>query len=360
MSHTQVAGARDGGTQVNAVSVEELFRLYARSGFLYPEKLRKLAPYIDLIRENWRRALRGGERVLMAFTHNDERGSGMSSISTWRSAKRGWVSQHLVSDSANPLSTRAVLLSAQRTKIERGDDDSQQNWFRPENRFPARVFGSVSASLGETRASLRSYSLFTTGGDSTTRSGVPAARIVKYDASHASALLWLASSGESPLFARAEELAEDPEFECVGEIYSSLGLRRGRSIWLAYEPNRIDPVAAVLAYRGPLGMNFSFLENRCHLLLDPSATTLGATNAALALLERARAAYADFEANEIPVVAPATCSAALSRAGLDFVRNYDQCIWVREGFEAWHAHVDGFYSRLISRAARKDVEEGVR
>jgi hypothetical protein len=53
----------------------------------------------------------------------------------------------------------------------------------------------------------------------------------------------------------------------VDELYRGVGLRRTRHVWLAYRANKEEPVGAAIAYRGPLGVNFSYLENRCDLLL---------------------------------------------------------------------------------------------
>ena len=48
------------GVRVNALSVDEIFALYERAGFLYPEKAARLKPHLWQVRENWRRMLRGG------------------------------------------------------------------------------------------------------------------------------------------------------------------------------------------------------------------------------------------------------------------------------------------------------------
>jgi hypothetical protein len=53
-------------------------------------------------------------------------------------------------------------------------------------------------------------------------------------------------------------------------VYRALGLRRYRRIWLAMMDGHDAPVGAAIAYRGPLGFNLSFLENRCDVLLDPA------------------------------------------------------------------------------------------
>src|SRR6266404_6099826 len=52
------------GVQVNSIPVSELFDLYERTGFLYPDKAARLTPHIEKVRENWRRMLRGGESLL--------------------------------------------------------------------------------------------------------------------------------------------------------------------------------------------------------------------------------------------------------------------------------------------------------
>src|SRR4029077_18322751 len=81
---------------------------------------------------------------------------GYASIAVWRTTGRGWVSQHLVSEN-NPLASRAVMLAGSAGALLRGLDESHQNWFRPENRFPARVFGSMVQSMGASCASVRHH-----------------------------------------------------------------------------------------------------------------------------------------------------------------------------------------------------------
>jgi len=98
------------GVQVNAIPVSELFALYERTGFLYPDKAARLTPHIEQVRENWRRMLRGGESLLYVLTAGDEE-RGRASLAVWRTTHKGWMSQHLVSES-NPYASRAVMLDA--------------------------------------------------------------------------------------------------------------------------------------------------------------------------------------------------------------------------------------------------------
>src|SRR6266850_3965524 len=85
------------GVKVNALSVDELFALYERTGFLYPAKAARLVPYLGLVRENWRRLLQAGDSLLYVLTAGDN-DMGCASISVWRSTLHGWTSQHLVSE----------------------------------------------------------------------------------------------------------------------------------------------------------------------------------------------------------------------------------------------------------------------
>ena len=98
------------GVQVNALSVTEIFALYERTGFLYPDKAARLFPHVAQVRENWRRMLRVGDSLLYVLTAGDQK-RGLASLAVWRASQNGWMSQHLVSDN-NPYASRAVLLAA--------------------------------------------------------------------------------------------------------------------------------------------------------------------------------------------------------------------------------------------------------
>ena len=76
------------GVKVNAFSVDELFALYERTGFLYPAKAARLVPYLELVRENWRRLLKAGDSLLYVLTAGNEE-QGLASIAVWRTTRNG-------------------------------------------------------------------------------------------------------------------------------------------------------------------------------------------------------------------------------------------------------------------------------
>src|SRR5437762_12914798 len=174
------------GVQVNALSVSEIFALYEHTGFLYPEKAARLFPHLAKVRENWRRMLSAGESLLYVLTSGDKK-RGRASLAVWRTTQNGWMSQHLVSEN-NPHASRAVMLTAAAASIRKGSDLSAQNWFRPENRFPARVFGSMVQTIGESLSSVQRHAFFALP----KTLSLPAEkriRVVPYNSSHQHALL---------------------------------------------------------------------------------------------------------------------------------------------------------------------------
>ena len=341
------------GVQVNAIGVDELFDLYERTGFLYPEKATRLRPYLQLVKENWDRMLRAGESVLYVMTAGDVK-RGQASLAVWRSTNRGWTYQHLVSEN-NPYASRAVMLAAQAAMILKGSEESAQNWFRPENRFPARVFGSMTQAIGESLSSVQrlAYLAFPRNVSLSLDGDIV---VVPYEPSCKTDLCSLAAKTRGQVYVTAEELTGDLAFQGLDVRYRQVGLRRSRHVWLAYLKSRREPIGAAIAYRGPLGLNFSFLENRCDLLMLPSLSDAEIEKASAALLDAAVKAYENFELGEIPLIASEFNLPALLTIGAEFVRHYCQCIWLKDGYPRSYRHVDGFYSRILARAGRHELQ----
>ena len=117
-----------------------------------------------------------------------------------------------------------------------------------------------------------------------------------------------------------------------------------------------EPVGAAIAFRGPLGINFSFLENRCDLLLHPTLPVSEVPDTVACLLSASAAAYRDFELNEIPLIADEMATDVLLKLGAEFLRHYCQGIWLQAGHQGFYQHVNGFYSRLLARAEKQKMK----
>jgi hypothetical protein len=336
------------GVEVNAIAVDELFDLYERTGFLYPEKAVRLRPYLDQVRKNWEWMLRGGESLLYVLTSGDTH-SGRAALAVWRTTHRGWTYQHLVSEN-NPYASRAVMLAAEAAMILKGSDESAENWFRPENRFPARVFGSMIEAIGGSLSSTQDHAYCAISREMP----LPAAGAISvraYDPSRLADLCSLGMAARGRVYIAAEELATDVSLKSIDLLYRRVGLSRTRSVWMAYANGK--PLGAALVYRGPLGLNFSFLENRTELLLAPSLSDIQIEGVVAALLAAAVACYGDFELEHIPVICNDAEVSSLVRMGGQFLRHYNRCIWLKDAYARAYRHVDNFYSKILQRADKR-------
>src|SRR5258708_10262093 len=108
------------------------------------------------------------------------------------------------------------MLEAAAGRPLEGEDEAAQNWFRPENRFPARVFGSMVQTIGESLSSVQRHAYFSLP----RRMSLPSAggiRTVAYNSSHKAALCAIASSARGSIYVSAEELNCAVEIQAIGE-----------------------------------------------------------------------------------------------------------------------------------------------
>jgi hypothetical protein len=297
--------------------------------------------------------LRAGESLLYVLTAGDTH-QGRAALAVWRTTHLGWTYQHLVSE-GNPYASRAVMLAADAASILKGSDESSQNWFRPENRFPARVFGSMIAAIGTSLSSAQNQAYFALHRGLT----MPvdgATRVVSFDPSCKADLCALAETTKGHVYVAAEELGGDVSFKALDLLYRRVGLRRTRHVWLAYNKRQSRPIGAAIAYRGPLGLNFSFLENRCDLLLSASLSEAELKSASAALLNSALTAYENFELEHVPVIVSESSVPALLSLGAEFIRHYCQCIWLKGSYPRAYRHVDSFYSKILDRAGKRGLQ----
>lgn len=342
------------GCQLNALSVPDLFQHYEQVGFLYPEKRERLMPYLSEVSENWQRALRGGELILWVITYDDPETGGWASVASYRNTNTTWHTQHIVS-MGGPMGSRSVLLAAQAIRIHDGFDSSHQGWFTITNRFPKKVFGSVVSSLGDQRAVVLTHN-YVAAPLSMCREEVAGVHVVPCRQGKSADLLELALHARGPVYVEGEQLNDDDlELHAVDDLYRRVGLRRTRHVWLAYLPRAEQPAGAILAYRGPLGLNFSFIENRCDLILRPGLSENEVALVARALVHAAATAYPDFRPGFIPLLADGCAMVVLQQAGARFLRTYCQSIWLQSGYEAMYRHFESFYQRIEKVQKRRGL-----
>jgi hypothetical protein len=162
-----------------------------------------------------------------------------------------------------------------------------------------------------------------------------------------------ASRHAGSVWAQAEELlGDDIEFDALDQWYARAGLRRYRRLFTIEREHSQTPIAAALVYRGPTGFNFSFIENRCDLIVPEDADPNDAPVLLQRLLARVACEYASFSPACIPVVVSEQWMGVVSALGGRLYRRYSQAIWLNEGYTAMYRHIDRFYERLARAGAR--------
>ncbi len=345
----------DYGCRVNAIAIDELFQRYEAAGFLYPEKLHRLAPFMPLVKDNWRRARAAGDLIHRVVTYEDPVNQAWATITSWRSSRNGWNTQHLVGV-GSPAASRAVMLAEHAACLANPHHASHQNWFQRTNRFANKIFGSILDSLGASVASVGDLSYFFLPFTSAAAlTPAVAARAVK--PAESSMIRGLADVVRSHVFSCVEGLDDDINLECVDDLFRTVGLRRYRRVFFC-ESDRADSVAGVaLAYRGPRGLNFSFIENRCDILVDPSLDYDAVKSITTSLLAAVAPEYADCPLQGVPVVVHPANRRVMCELGARHIRDYAQSIWLRDGYEGWYCHVHRFYEKALRAEHRRGLAQ---
>ncbi len=335
----------DFGCEVNAISAREIFVMYEKVGFLYPQKKQLLGDNLSFIEKNWARAMAHNDPLLHIVTFKDTDEQVAASVMCWRTGKHDWLYQHLVAN-RNPLASWSVMQSFSTVTTSQGVEDSKQNWYRPNNRYAHRLFGSIIETVGKQYSDVIRYAYLKV--DRKGPDFAPSSCAIEHGVAlnREEEVRDFVRRHRGMVFAEAEGVeTNDWELSDINSIYQSGGLFRYRHVVIAVDHKFGRVIGVALVYRGPLGLNFSFIENRCDLILSDDA---GITDADVArsLLDASLRYYSDFELDWIPVVVnPRAVSALIGIA--THLRDYNQVIWLRPGFDAYTEHLDKFYGRLL-------------
>jgi len=278
--------------RINQVPFDELIRHYERVHFLYSAKKQCIQPFFPLITDNWKKALKAGDKLLWVASSHREKLKKMSTISLWRSTANGWVAQHLTSN-AGPEYVRNILIGTQLHAIE-NKYRAGQNWFQPSNKYANSIFGSIEQSIGSQYASVNTYGYFflTKNLIMPDHSDVT---IVKYQHNYQKTLREFFDKTMGQVYMTTEEYdTDDIELSLINDCYKGYGLFRYRVIWLAFHPECADcPAGIIIAYRGPLGFNFSLMENRIELILNKNLEKTKGVYVSSQLFKQAITAYSN-------------------------------------------------------------------
>ncbi len=135
----------------NEVDVEELWRFFFESGFIYPKKYKMIYGRKDRYRQVYEKLYRKDSEISKHFTI-ESKGRIIAHISLIRAYSRAWMIHHHASIAR--YGKRAGLTILRQImeylndlfRIPNINMDYIFSFFRPENRFPNRIFGDFARS----------------------------------------------------------------------------------------------------------------------------------------------------------------------------------------------------------------------
>ena len=340
----------DFNIKFNTISVDDLFQQYEKIGFIYPAKKALLAPHMEEINGNWKKLYNSTEKYLWIFSNDPAKVKNFASITAWKQSNYCLQAQHLVSD-GNPFLSLKVMLGAQfKAEHLHGADEvrASQNWFRPNNRYAYRVFASMYEKLGHKKAALNLFQFL-----QLPLKFIPETGFFPYEAEEVRGideeLIGCMSDRFGPAFVQAEELNEsDIRLETIGANFQKYGLNRSRKIVkIKGKSGRL--LAALIMNRAPLGINFSYLENRAYYVLAENLRSEERLEVLRFMNQQAKPYYKGISIHAIPIVTDTKSSEALQKLDARWLREYLQSIWLREGFSEWYEHIATFLERIEKR-----------
>lgn len=337
----------------NEIAVSRLFEMYESIGFIYPAKKELLAPHFEQIQQNWNQLIQSSKDLLWVMTNGSEQ-DGFASVSVIKQANAGVMAQHLVS-AGDPFASLKIMLAAQIRAHYHYDESelkSSQNWFRPDNRYAFRIFASMYKKLGAESAALIRFEYLHFPLDRFTMNA-SSAFVVKEVNTQDDEFISFLKEQYGNVFVSAEELDQgDIELQKLRQSYQDCGLDYRRKVLKVINKDSGRIIAAVIARRAPLGLNFSFLENRSYFIVDKSIAPDQLQPIVQDMLHGVREFYEDFPLQSIPITTDARTSTALQKQGARYQRTYMQSIWLRTGFSQWFDHIHSFLQKIEQRRQR--------
>ncbi len=131
------------------LDLERLWEFFFASGFIYPEKYRSVHEYRNEFLETYEQVYNGAPDIARHFVIQ-EHSHILAHMAMLRIASNSWLIQHHAADHArsNHAGVDVLQLAGEAIKASQGLFSAHMDYamcfYRPENRFPHRVFGGVA------------------------------------------------------------------------------------------------------------------------------------------------------------------------------------------------------------------------
>jgi hypothetical protein len=283
------------------VDMEDLLTFFFEAGFVYPKKYATLHAYKERLRETYRKLYLGNPAIARHFMQVDK-GIIQAHLSMIRFYENTWVLHHHAAVGQNGAGLRVLNQARDYVNDYRSIYSSHMDYltcyFRPNNRFPNRVFGGFARALADPKqCSIDSFAYlnfeFKSHGDEGVENGW------NFDVAKAEELAELSNfydyvSGGLMLTALDLEPGTT-DTNTLNDEYERLGLKREKHLFSLKKDGKLK--AVVLAMVSDTGLNLSNLTNCAHVfIMDGEDLPVSALYRHLSLLSP------HYTEDEIPVL----------------------------------------------------------
>jgi len=275
----------------NRVSLDELWNFFFETGFIYPDKYEHIEKNKHQIKATYEKLYNSDSNITRHFIYRDN-GRIMGHMAMLRYYKKTWLIHHHAARKSALNKAGLIVLD----QIGRMGNNSHRLdslhmdylicYYRPENKFPSRVFGGAANSIHDPKGcSIDTFAYYHHRCNLTRVASLPESWQLT-DVSEIDLLelenFYEHVSGGLMLDAtdlRLNRLSIDK----LSEEYEHLGLKRERQLFALRHENQLK--ALVMVNLTDLGLNLSDLTNCIKIfVVDQKALSTNILNAALDVL----------------------------------------------------------------------------
>lgn len=344
----------------NQQSVENLFKLYDSLNFIYPEKKERLHPVLNIIKENWAKAILLNFPLFWVSTviQNDKKIA--STGTSWQYLNKGMMAQHLASN--HPVGSRFIFLGMLNKVIENqntGFVESYQVFYRPYNKFSSRIFEPLSVKVGKELSQILSYSYLEL--PFVKEYHLDEIAVSEIDNTYNPDFINFLLTERGEVFIKAQELnSDDLNLESLNSTFAFYGLQRKRRVFIAKSIPEGKIYGAIIINQSSLGLNFSFFENSSELILCKAKEEKFLLKVAGSLLQKAsELLLPNFPLHYIPVLVDPVHAPILLKLQGKLIRNYNLFMILKGGYEAWYEYVEELTHTIFQRFLNNVYERSI-
>ncbi|MGM0451666.1 MAG: PilZ domain-containing protein [Thermodesulfobacteriota bacterium] len=288
----------------NKVDIEELWRFFFETGFIYPKKYAFLHPYKNQILHTYERLYTRNSNIARHFTWQ-EKSSILAHLSMLRFYEKTWLIHHLAARSTRRIGAGIDMLDQvgafayDSHRLISNHMDFLICYFRPQNRFPSHFFGGVAQNIENPKACSIDGFVYFHHRKNVSESTLPGSwNLEKPDYDDLAVLENFYEHQSGGLMLQSLDLL--PENDMTDRIdlaaeYQKLGLTRERRLFALKKNHRL--YAVIMANISDFALNLSDLTNCITMIVtDSQQLPPDIAHRAIAVVAR------HYDRNKVPVL----------------------------------------------------------